>query len=111
MIEIKHLYKRYGRFLALNDFSLNVAQGELFGFVGSNGAGKTTTMRICVGLLKADGGEVLIDGENMLRIIGRWLKKSAMFPIISEYIRVFLHRNIFTFLPMHTVFTAKKQTS
>lgn len=67
MIEIKHLYKRYGRFLALNDFSLNIEKGELFGFVGSNGAGKTTTMRICVGLLKADGGQVLIDGEEMLR--------------------------------------------
>ncbi|MBP5276065.1 MAG: ABC transporter ATP-binding protein [Lachnospiraceae bacterium] len=67
MIEIKNLYKRYGRFLALNNFSLNVEQGELFGFVGSNGAGKTTTMRICVGLLKADGGEVLIDGANMLK--------------------------------------------
>ena len=67
MIEIKHLFKRYGRFLALNDFSLNVGDGELFGFVGSNGAGKTTTMRICVGLLKADGGEVYIDGQNMLR--------------------------------------------
>ncbi len=67
MIEIRHLYKRYGRFLALNDFSLNVGNGELFGFVGSNGAGKTTTMRICVGLLRADGGEVLIDGQNMLR--------------------------------------------
>ncbi len=66
MIEIKHLYKRFGRFLALHDFSLNVESGELFGFVGSNGAGKTTTMRICVGLLKADGGEVLIDGQKML---------------------------------------------
>ena len=67
MIEIKHLYKRYGRFLALNDFSLDIQDGELFGFVGSNGAGKTTTMRICVGLLKADGGQVLIDGVNMLK--------------------------------------------
>jgi len=66
MIEIKHLYKRYGRFMALNDFCLNVQEGELFGFVGSNGAGKTTTMRICVGLLKADGGEVFIDGKRML---------------------------------------------
>jgi len=66
MIEIKHLYKKYGRFLALNDFSINIEDGELFGFVGSNGAGKTTTMRICVGLLKADAGEVLIDGQDML---------------------------------------------
>ena len=53
MIEIRHLYKRYGRFLALNDFSLNVGNGELFGFVGSNGAGKTTTMRICVEIGRA----------------------------------------------------------
>ena len=66
MLEINHLYKNYGRFLALNDFNLKVGDGELFGFVGSNGAGKTTTMRICVGLLKASAGEVLIDGEPML---------------------------------------------
>lgn len=66
MLEINHLYKNYGKFLALNDFNLKVGEGELFGFVGSNGAGKTTTMRICVGLLKASAGEVLIDGESML---------------------------------------------
>ena len=80
MIEIKHLYKRYGRFLALNDFSLNVGNGELFGFVGSNGAGKTTTMRICVGLLKADGGEVLIDGEQMLKNHRRLADKVGYVP-------------------------------
>lgn len=67
MLEIKHLYKRYGRFLALNDMNLHVEQGELFGFVGSNGAGKTTTMRICVGLLEATVGEVYIGGQDVLR--------------------------------------------
>ncbi len=67
MLEIKHLYKRYGRFLALNDMNLHVEQGELFGFVGSNGAGKTTTMRICVGLLEATAGEVYIGGQDVLR--------------------------------------------
>lgn len=66
MIEIKHLFKKYGNFLALNDFSINIEDGELFGFVGANGAGKTTTMRICVGLLKPDAGQVLIDGQDML---------------------------------------------
>lgn len=67
MLEIKHLYKRYGRFLALNDVNLHVAPGELFGFVGSNGAGKTTTMRICVGLLEATSGEVYIGGQDVLQ--------------------------------------------
>lgn len=67
MLEIKHLYKRYGRFLALNDVNLHVEQGELFGFVGANGAGKTTTMRICVGLLEATAGEVYIGGQDVLQ--------------------------------------------
>ncbi|MBQ2184278.1 MAG: ABC transporter ATP-binding protein [Lachnospiraceae bacterium] len=98
MIEIKHLYKRYGRFLALNDFNLNVNEGELFGFVGSNGAGKTTTMRICVGLLKADGVEVLIDGEKMLRNHRKLAEKVGYVPdyfgvykslTASEYLHFF----------------------
>ena len=98
MIEIKHLYKRYGRFLALNDFNLNVNEGELFGFVGSNGADKTTTMRICVGLLKADGGEVLIDGEKMLRNHRKLAEKVGYVPdyfgvykslTASEYLHFF----------------------
>lgn len=66
MLEIKNLTKRYGNFFALRDLNLKVEEGELFGFVGANGAGKTTTMRICVGLLGADSGEVFIDGKRML---------------------------------------------
>lgn len=66
MLEIKNLTKRYGNFYALRNLNLTVEDGELFGFVGANGAGKTTTMRICVGLLSADSGEVFIDGKRML---------------------------------------------
>ena len=66
MLEIKNLNKRYGSFYALRNLNLTVGDGELFGFVGANGAGKTTTMRICVGLLGADSGEVFIDGKRML---------------------------------------------
>ena len=66
MLEIKNLTKRYGNFYALRNLNLTVEDGELFGFVGANGAGKTTTMRICVGLLGADYGEVFIDGKKML---------------------------------------------
>ncbi len=86
MIEIKHLYKRYGRFLALNDFSLTIEDGELFGFVGANGAGKTTTMRICVGLLSADGGQVLIDGEEM---IGNHRKLAEKVGYVPDYFGVY----------------------
>lgn len=66
MLEIKNLNKSFGSFKALNNLSLTVGDGELFGFVGANGAGKTTTMKICVGLLRADSGEVIIDGQNTL---------------------------------------------
>lgn len=62
MLEIRDLYKRYGKFTALDGLNLEIAKGELFGFVGPNGAGKTTTMRIMAGLLKADSGIVRIDG-------------------------------------------------
>ena len=54
--------KRYGETIALQDMAFEVGAGEIFGFVGSNGAGKTTTMRIMLGVLAADAGEVRWDG-------------------------------------------------
>lgn len=67
MLEIKGLTKRYKHFTALDQFDLNVDRGELFGFVGPNGAGKTTTLKILAGILKADGGTVTLDGQNILK--------------------------------------------
>lgn len=66
MLEIRDLYKRYGKFTALDGLELEIGKGELFGFVGPNGAGKTTTMRIMAGLLKADSGIVRIDGIDAI---------------------------------------------
>ena len=63
MLEIDHVSKRYGHTVALQDMTFSVRPGELFGFVGSNGAGKTTTMRIALGVLAADAGEVRWNGE------------------------------------------------
>jgi ABC-2 type transport system ATP-binding protein len=57
-LEIDRLARRYGDVVALQELSFQVGAGELFGFVGSNGAGKTTTMRIVMGVLAADSGEV-----------------------------------------------------
>ena len=63
MFEVDRVSKRYGDLVALRDLTLRVAKGELFGFVGSNGAGKTTTMRIALGVLAADSGDVRWQGR------------------------------------------------
>ena len=64
-LEIRDLSKRFGGTQALDGMSLSVHPGEIYGFVGSNGAGKSTTMRIALGVLAADGGEVLFDGRPL----------------------------------------------
>lgn len=64
MLEIKNLTKKYGKFTALDNLNMEIKRGEIFGFVGPNGAGKTTTMRIVSGLLKADSGQVTVDGVD-----------------------------------------------
>jgi ABC-2 type transport system ATP-binding protein len=61
-LEIDGISKRYGETVALQDLGFAVRAGELFGFVGRNGAGKTTTMRIALGVLAPDAGEVWWDG-------------------------------------------------
>lgn len=71
MIRIQNLYKHYGKFVALDHLNLEIGKGEFFGFVGPNGAGKTTTMRIISGLLKADGGMVMVDGIDAIHNNGK----------------------------------------
>jgi ABC-2 type transport system ATP-binding protein len=58
MLELQGLTRRYGDLVALDDLSFTVAEGQMFGFVGPNGAGKTTAMRIVLGVLEPDRGEV-----------------------------------------------------
>jgi ABC-2 type transport system ATP-binding protein len=65
MLELQGLTRRYGDVVALDDLSFTVAEGQLFGFVGSNGAGKTTAMRIVLGVLEPDTGEVRWRGRPM----------------------------------------------
>ena len=61
-LEIDRVTKRFAATLALDALTFDVPRGEIFGFLGANGAGKTTTMRICLGILRADTGEVRWDG-------------------------------------------------
>jgi ABC-2 type transport system ATP-binding protein len=65
MIEIKKITKDFGEVKALDNLSFTVSSGAVFGLVGSNGAGKSTLLRVLNGVFKVDGGEALIDGENV----------------------------------------------
>lgn len=67
MIEINHLVKKYGRHVAVDDLSLTVEPGKIYGFLGPNGAGKSTTMNIITGYLAATSGEVKINGFDVLK--------------------------------------------
>ena len=65
MLNIEHLTKTYGEKKAVDDLSLHIAAGEIYGFIGHNGAGKTTTIKACCGILQSDSGEVYIDGVSV----------------------------------------------
>ncbi len=65
VIAIEGLTKVFGDFKAVNNVSLEVGQGEIFGFLGPNGAGKTTTIKMLAGLLKPDQGRILINNTDL----------------------------------------------
>lgn len=65
MLKIEHLTKTYGDKKAVDDLSLHIQSGEIFGFIGHNGAGKTTTLKACCGILQFDAGEITVDGVRV----------------------------------------------
>ena len=66
MLRIEHLTKQYGEKKAVDDLSLHIKPGEIYGFIGHNGAGKTTTIKACCGILPFDSGEIYI-GEKSIK--------------------------------------------
>jgi len=85
-VEIDHLYKRFGDFVAVNDVSLTVRRGEIFGFLGPNGAGKSTTIRILCGLLAPSQGRATVNGfdvasqpEQVKQSIGYMSQKFSLY--------------------------------
>ena len=65
MLRIEHLTKSYGSKKAVDDLTLHIRPGEIYGFIGHNGAGKTTTIKACCGIMDFDSGEIYIDGKNV----------------------------------------------
>jgi len=67
-VRLEHVTHRYGKVLALDGLSLTVRQGEMFGFLGRNGAGKTTTLKLLMGLLRPDSGDIVVLGQHIKRM-------------------------------------------
>lgn len=80
MLKIEHLTKKYGDKKAVDDLSLHIQPGEIYGFIGHNGAGKTTTLKNVVGILKFDEGEIFIDGDSVKENALECKKKIAYIP-------------------------------
>ena len=86
VVEAKHLFKRFGKFTAVDDLTMSVDEGEIFGFLGSNGAGKTTAIRVFCGLLKPTSGlakvlgfDVTEDPEEIKRRIGYMSQRFSLY--------------------------------
>ena len=65
VLSLRHINKSFGKRRVINDLSFDVYPGEVFGFLGPNGAGKTTTIKMVMGFLRIDSGEVIIDGIDV----------------------------------------------
>jgi ABC-2 type transport system ATP-binding protein len=97
-VAVRHLVKRYGHRVAVNDVSLSIAEGEIFGIIGPNGAGKTTTVECISGLRAPDSGSISVYGlspqkdRNKIReFVGVQLQESALPPRlrVGEAVRLF----------------------
>ena len=80
MLKIDHFSKSYGDKKAVDDLTLHIRQGEIYGFIGHNGAGKTTTLKSVAGIMQFDSGEILIDGTSIQRDPIGCKKKMAYIP-------------------------------
>lgn len=80
MLRIENLTKSYGEKKAVDNLSLHIKAGEIYGFIGHNGAGKTTTLKACVGILGFDDGEIFVDGVSIKENPLKCKKKIAYIP-------------------------------
>ncbi len=80
MIEVRHLGKRFGKVVAVDDVSFVARDGQVTGLLGPNGAGKTTTLRVLYGLLAADRGDVLVDAVNVTTVPQEAQRKMGVLP-------------------------------
>ena len=102
-VEIQNLVKRFGNFVAVDNVSLNVQRGEIFGFLGSNGAGKTTTIRMLCGLLTPTSGSARVGGfdlatqaEQIKQTIGYMSQKFSLYDDLSVVENIDFFSGVYT---------------
>ena len=102
IIEVKDLVKKFGRFVANDQLSFNVYQGEVFGFLGANGAGKTTAIRILCGLSRPTSGRVIVAGfdassqsEKIKKVIGYMSQRFSLYDDLTVYENIRLFGGIY----------------
>ena len=83
LIEINHLVKKYGEHVAVDDLTLTVEPGKIYGFLGPNGAGKSTTMNMITGYLGATSGEVKINGHDIFADPQSTKNKARSIPLLA----------------------------
>ena len=92
LIEVNNLCKSYKDFKAIDDISFNVSKGDIYGFLGPNGAGKSTTLRMILGLIKPNSGEIILDGspvdfrdKKYLNQIGALIERPDFYKNLTAY--------------------------
>lgn len=97
ILKCEEITKRFGGLTALNKVSFNVVKGEIFGIIGPNGSGKTTLLNVITGLLKPDGGRIMLDGTDITKLephkrvklgIARMFQGMRVFPYLPVYLNV-----------------------
>lgn len=102
VINVQHLYKKFGDFTANKDLSFQVYKGEIFGFLGANGAGKTTAIKILCGLSYPSSGEIKVAGfdvykerEQLKRKIGYMSQKFSLYEDLTVYENIRFYGGIY----------------
>ena len=101
VLEIKNLNKSYGKRKIIDNISLEVKEGEIFGFLGPNGSGKTTTIKMILKLISSDSGEIKVNGydttkefEKAMECIGAIVENPDMYKYMSAKDNLKLHARI-----------------
>ncbi len=109
VIQVEHLYKRFGKFTANDDLNFSVREGEIFGFLGANGAGKTTAIKILCGLSKPTSGIIRVAGydvytqtELIKRNIGYMSQKFSLYNDLTIIENIRFYGGIYG-LPVHVI--------
>lgn len=98
ILETRCLKKYYGKQLAVNDVSLHIPKGSIYGLLGPNGAGKSTTLKMLTGLLHPSGGEIIVFGEpwnrKHLGRIGALIESPALYGNLTAFENLLVHANL-----------------